>query len=550
MAKKISIDMTGKPDELLAQYGRVIRKQGQVINQLKRAGRESKKQERRTLPFLGRWQTQLTGLIGTYAGLQQGISLVVAEHQRTIERGQAAADTQVRIAKTAASAYMAIPAHLGADKAFDLTAIVDRVQRQTKLSQAELYGAATTVGSTIGSGSAALYEQSVLQAARLARYTGGEGDASLFAQVGTNVSQLLGTDDPRVALGLMTRLGAAVKMTSPTQQAKVFPQALAGITAFEGDVERSAELFAAISTVVGDPEGRKTMVAAQNIAARLRSAPIWKQLGGRGEGATLGLIPEDIAATGTWGMLQALQKQHETLTREERAQVETTLGGDVTGKAFIKNVLSRDAGAMAAIKTAREAIPELTPETMVPIFEERLTELQKIPGQGVAQLRMAGIATKEALQRADKTGGLRAEIRSQIEEAAKALPTTSDLQRRLELMKFDWGPSTTREQVIDTGLGILERLSQPLTEHTPQSWYKTWGPGGMPPAAMLDQLPTHKPTEEEKEFLIAIDGLIEAMKALKGEVADSRRATAKNTAATEKRTNGRAGLPSMTIHGE
>lgn len=95
-------------------------------------------------------------------------------------------------------------------------------------------------------------------------------DIGLVAGTLLDLQKVTGTDDARVNLGLLSRIGELGRVVDPGLQAENIAPALIGAQSFGGTARGSGALFAGLTSAAGDTQGRRTGTAVIALAQQLR----------------------------------------------------------------------------------------------------------------------------------------------------------------------------------------------------------------------------------------------------------------------------------------
>lgn len=293
------------------------------------------------------------------------------------------------------------------------------------------------------------------------------GDLATGTELGSralDITKLAPGLDPRAAVGFMTNVQAASRVTDLAQLGQTAPTAISAAAAAGDTPEQGAELYATVTNLLADAEGRKSSTLAKQLIA-MTSAFV---PAGRGKDERGGFrIPKEQmeafeAAQGPTARLEVLQQNAE-LRRDFMARNSFAAETRVAAE----RLLSGDAGAMREYQQARRVINPLNAQ-QEGAFDAKVEQLEGGLFQPVLTAGQRTEQLAEGSRLGNTLGGRRDASRKALESALDAVGD-SWLTRKLRMSAFDNAAGRNPERAA---AGIIQAKIRET-----QEYLDTAGPG-------------------------------------------------------------------------
>ncbi|MGE4565773.1 MAG: hypothetical protein AB7F32_12940, partial [Victivallaceae bacterium] len=207
------------------------------------------------------------------SGAMGAINLVIGKVQELIEKQREAkrlaSETNVTMDQARNAALLNLPTTFeGGTAEFDR--MMKRVSERSGMTMAEVYRNAGGPLSAKGSATNPQFEDAFALALEVQRKTGGAVQSSQLAGSILDVMKSTGLGTAAESLGYIRQIGAASRVQTLEGQLKLVPGLAIGRSLGDSP-EMSAELQAAISQQIVDPEGSRTGVLYKGLATALYS---------------------------------------------------------------------------------------------------------------------------------------------------------------------------------------------------------------------------------------------------------------------------------------
>ncbi|MFQ5493932.1 MAG: phage tail tape measure protein [Phycisphaerae bacterium] len=426
MGENVRIKMTGQPEQLLAKYDAVIRKQGQVINQLRKAGRESKESGKKASTSIGGWARSLIDLAAGYASVGAAIKAVTTELDAAREAGRRASEAIQKVQESRASAAFSFPLNIPR-REFE-SFVRDTAQQVGVTAQPALQLAAQ-----VGSASAGASPEQIKGAVELALELSAKSSQFEAATLGGAVLDTLkatGLTDPQVALGFLGKIGTQVRIPNLSQTAKTAPRALAVGTGVAGiRPEETAALFALLTQKTVDTTGETAatgVVAATEALFGRKTVPTFDAAKQKLSFDFLSNVNPELAESG--GLFETLKFFRERiagLPPEFRSEAvgKVSFGKGAVRSAF-RGLVTGNEQTLAQLAPIRAALTAPGPKDVAFVNEVLQFIGEGGIGAGLTAARKTTAASQEQLQLGNPREALRRSLLQAERGLVSDLPST------------------------------------------------------------------------------------------------------------------------------
>ncbi len=402
------------------------------------ATRKSRRGFRRMGRDVRRFAMEVAG-VGSAAG---AIYLVAQQLRREydllVRRQAEAARTQMSVGDLRAAALLNRPAEM--DVGF-LDALVERVSRRQQITQERLWPVLSSMLSAKGSVSDEQFAAVLREVGRLGARGGPMVDLQTFAGAGLDLAKLNPKASPAELLGWLRQIGTSARVVNPEKQARAIPRVLSAAAPAGVSQEEAAELWATITQLSGDVQGRRSATGTINLLQRLM------------KGQVEGMLPEKVlgqvrlrklSRSGMAGFRE-IQEWYQQAPEDLREQFLAGFQAEAPVKGALQQLFMSAPEAMSVWKTARGQIGTPGGETAT-VWQDYFRSVAAGRTEPTRSTDRAFSSAIEAIQLANDegVGGI---TREKLEELVKALPGQSDFENRLLRASFEMGSDFGRDPV-------------------------------------------------------------------------------------------------------
>lgn len=363
---------------------------------------------------------QLMGF-GSAVGVLSAVLAKFREIVAAMEEAQnLSKQTMVTLDQARSTAILNLPSTFeGGVAAFDK--MMERIAKRSGMTLTDVYRNAGGPLSAKGSATMEQFEDAFALSAGIQRRTGGAVQSGLLAGSILDVMKATGLTDASAALGYIRQIGAAARVQTLEGQMRLVPGLTIGQSV--GDTpEKAAELQAAISQMIVDPDGSRTAELYKGMATSLYKAELAparriNPRTGRSE-----LVFGRVSGADTLERLENLRKIYSGLNETERAEMVKKLSESQIG--FLLPALKGEETFLAALSAAQSEIT--APSQKSAVFTDEM--FQAMDSTGSAKVAAADANTKrylESISMADPLGAMKAAARELYQGTMKRYGMTS-----------------------------------------------------------------------------------------------------------------------------
>ncbi len=276
MANKVVLQVDADASKSISELQKIVRKQGEVIAELKKTSRTSKQVAKDGDGITKGFKTAKTaamslatsiGLVGGGAGILLGtVKLITSEMERQREIQKEAESKQI----TLNSARMDINRNMSGASRESLGSVFKSVAAMAKEENIDEKYLASAMASALSS-SGGNVDASLKAVRKAAQFLADKPEEIAdFAGSLLDVSDVTKTTDADINLGLVSAVGGLSRVKDARQQAVNIPKALVGIQGMDATAEGAAALFATLSNAGKDVMGASSGTAGISLAEQLR----------------------------------------------------------------------------------------------------------------------------------------------------------------------------------------------------------------------------------------------------------------------------------------
>lgn len=447
----IVVEMSGDEAKLLRSLQRVIAKQNQTENGMKKVERSSKRAGRGVEKSFGsqaagHLKTFATGLIGA-GGILAGIQLVNRELQRMVDLGKEVANITV----TDAAAKQNLIRNLAGTSKEQKQQVLKGVEQISETTNVEQKFIAEAAAQGLSASGQDI--DSTMKALDFAARAFAEAPDQIAMAVGAllDLGKVTGSSDPLVNAGFQQFVAANSRVVSPQEQARNIPRALIGFQGSGGTSQEAAAVFAAVSNAAADITGEQTGTAMISLGDQLKEF-FKEDAAARGVLRRAG-ISEERADQMSFVERRNLLRENERLAKrfEESASFERKT------KAPILDLVLKPQSLAAREFERVFAAANQPDQQFKDMAQDTLASRDLVESEEVAKVRRMAKEAGESAALADKKNAMVSELRSMLEDMLDR-SGASGTQKMFELKSFDlstyFGDADPEKAVAD----IIERL--------------------------------------------------------------------------------------------
>ncbi|MFH1731407.1 MAG: hypothetical protein ABIF82_07135 [Planctomycetota bacterium] len=438
---KLKMEVSAEEGQMLGAFRNMSEGQKRFVQGNRQMGRSGSDMTKSIIAGLG-------SVLASYLSINGAIRAGTALIEDRMRKEREAAQAHGTLAQERAGALYNLPRGISQEQ---LTGFIAATARpDVGVTQAALWGAAKTGLSAKGGLGWEPWKSAMTEAARISAMTGEEFDVMAGAAI--DLAKVTGQTGAAANLGWMRQIGVASRVTTLAGQAGNIPRAMVAAKAFGEQPEQAAEMWAAISQMLADPEGRDTTTGMIRILQVAKTGKVLPDRRGK-----FGMLPE---AAGSFAeRLKLLQTAYAGATPETRGEMLTKFGGRGAIKGVVAAMLEGRGAWEQYLAPAREEIgaPSALSAAELQAF---YAQVGRGPSERVARVGRAGGVLTERLRLADEEGAVAASLYEQLfgggEAGGKGILGASDLPwaiRKTEQAKWQIGRAFGR-----TGEDMLQGL--------------------------------------------------------------------------------------------
>lgn len=431
-------------EKLQAQFERLEAK----IKSTTRASRRGSKQATQGLRDQGKatqgLSKKLAGIATAYLGIQAATKLatiavraLITEHRELTSRQRIAAATKITAAEAVRRTTIAFTPDPTLTKE-QLVPTIQRIAKETRTDFNIVAAAFTDAFSAKGQLANIVAVRAVKQSLRL--LPGDVESATALAGRFLDLGKATGKTDIRAIGGFVQNVQAASRVTSLEKIGTQGVPAILSLIKLGDSAEEAAELFAAVTQLMGDAEGRLAKTATINLAGRLKDFVVpppaviadikdRQKRKAAEDRATRGVVAAKDAR-GTFEIPKEQIKRFEDAeTTQQRIAVlqqnaelrrlfVSKVKFDAASNATIQSLLRGDPIAVAELRTTQRLIKPIGPG-QAKLFEKKIADLEAGEFQGgltLAQRTAVSVQQSELRDPTARAGQVREDLNKILEK--------------------------------------------------------------------------------------------------------------------------------------